>query len=148
MKPTSTGVQQRLLLRRDLGSPSQRDLAILRVLLDPGLRDSESCRMRVTNLDRASGDVQEREGNDTGDHAVVLGQRARSTADRYLPSGHPVPDDPDPDACRVFPTREHRPFMLYALVRMLKRPAARTDPAHVHPHRFHHASGATYLQAG
>ena len=57
-------------------------------------------------------------------------------------------DDPDPDADRVFLTRQRRPFTRYTLGRVLKRLAARAKLANIHPHRFRHTFGVTYLRAG
>ena len=68
--------------------------------------------------------------------------------DRYLQLARPWPDDPDPDADRVFLTRQRRPFSRYTLGRVLDRLAARTGLANIHPHRFRHTFGVTYLRAG
>ena len=96
----------------------------------------------------ASGEVRVREGKGTRDRTVALGQRARSMMDRYLQLARPWPDDPDPDADRVFLTRQRRPFSHYTLGRVLGRLAARTGLANIHPHRFRHTFGVTYLRAG
>ena len=149
VEPIAADDQQRLLDACDPRSPlGLRDLAILSVLLDTGLRSSELCRLRVADLDLASGEVRVRGGKGARDRTVALGQRARSMVDRYLQLARPWPDDPDPDADRVFLTRQRRPFTRYTLGRVLKRLAGRAKLANIHPHRFRHTFGVTYLRAG
>lgn len=79
---------------------------------------------------------------------VALGQRARSMVDRYMQLARPWPDDPNPDADRVFLTRQRRPLTRYTLGRVLKRLGARANLANIHPHRFRHTFGVTCLRAG
>ena len=149
VEPIAADDQQRLLDACDPRSPlGLRDLAILSVLLDTGLRSSELCRLLVADLDLASGEVRMRGGKGARDRTVALGQRARSMVYRYLQLARPWPDDPDPDADRVFLTRQRRPFTRYTLGRVLKRLAARAKLANIHPHRFRHTFGVTYLRAG
>ena len=149
VEPIAADDQQRLLEACDPRSPlGLRDLAILSVLLDTGLRSSELCRLRVADLDLASGEVRVRGGKGARDRTVALGQRARSMVDRYLQLARPWPDDPNPDADRVFLTRQRRPLTRYTLGRVLKRLGVRADVANIHPHRFRHTFGVTYLRAG
>ena len=95
VEPIAADDQQRLLDACDPRSPlGLRDLAILSVLLDTGLRSSELCRLRVADLDLASGEVRVRGGKGARDRTVALGQRARSMVDRYLQLGAPVAGRP------------------------------------------------------
>ena len=48
----------------------------------------------------------------------------------------------------MFLTRQRRPLTRYTLGRVLGRLAARTGLANIHPHRFRHTFGVTYLRAG
>ena len=63
VEPIAADDQQRLLDACDPRSPlGLRDLAILSVLLDTGLRSSKLCRLLVAGLDLASGEVRVRGG--------------------------------------------------------------------------------------
>ena len=97
VEPIAADDQQRLLDACDPRSPlGLGDLAILSVLLDTGLRSSELCRLRVADLDLASGEVRVRGGKGARDRTVAPGQRARSMVDRYPATRAPVAGRPGP----------------------------------------------------
>ena len=137
---------------RDIAADDRPDDVI--VDSEVGADDAVPCRdegapgdiaMRFANCLRGSARAR---GKGARDRTVALGQRARSMMDRYLQLARPWPDDPDPDADRVFLTRQRRPFSRYTLGRVLDRLAARTGLANIYPHRFRHTFGVTYLRAG
>ncbi len=61
-----------------------RNLALVSVLLDTGLRASELCHLRLDDLNLATGEVRVLSGKGAKDRVVALGRRSRAVVRRYV----------------------------------------------------------------
>ena len=61
-----------------------RNLAVVSVLLDTGLRASELCHLRLDDLNLATGEVRVLGGKGAKDRVVALGRRSRAVVTRYV----------------------------------------------------------------
>ncbi len=123
-----------------------RDTALISTLLDTGIRVSECARLRVQDVDLATGEVTITpwgSGLKTKGRHVYLGKSARKALWRYL-SGK---DDPAPGD-RLFLTDEGRPMDRNSIRQLLGRLGARAGINGCHPHRFRHTFAIEFLRNG
>ncbi len=117
---------------------ARRDLALLAIFLDTGVRLGELCRMQVQDLDR-DGAVMVRpfgSSRKSKPRMVYLGQRARFLAWHYLTDRETKPTD------ALIPLA---PKTIRNLLYSLGRRAGVDD---CHPHRFRHTFAIEYLRNG
>jgi integrase/recombinase XerD len=125
---------------------ARRDLAIILVLLDTGLRVSEIAFMKLgdVNLDDGSMMVRSRgSGKKSRNRIVYLGKVARTTVWRYLTTRQ----DQDEDA-PLFTTVNDRMMDRDCIRLALNRMAEVTHVQDCHPHRFRHTFAVEYLRNG
>jgi integrase/recombinase XerD len=119
-----------------------RDRAILEMLYATGLRVSELCALKVSQLNREEGYVRIF-GKGGKERVVPVGRPAMALTERYLASRSGVtPEEP------VFPAHANRFFTRVGIWKVIKRYAARAGILkNVHPHTLRH-SFATHLLSG
>jgi len=122
---------------------ARRDVAILLVLLDSGLRASELCDLETRDYTQDTGRLHVRHGKGDKARAVYLGARAQQALWRYLA------DRPGRNAASpLFATRSDRPLNRTNLLHHLQRIGANAGVTHVHPHRFRHTFAVQFLRNG
>ena len=65
-------------------STGLRNLAVVSMLLDTGLRASELCNLRLDDLNLATGEIRVLSGKGAKDRVVALGRRSREVVRRYV----------------------------------------------------------------
>jgi len=94
----------------DLESPlGIRDRAILETLYSTGIRRMELCNLKKLDLNLEEGFVMVREGKNSKDRVVPIGERAIAWLDKYLWELRPQLA-PDPDYGLVFLTKDGKPI--------------------------------------
>jgi integrase/recombinase XerD len=119
---------------------AKRDVAIILILLDTGLRASELCRLRVIDLDQITGELVIHpwgSGQKTKPRSVYIGKRARIETIKYL--GDRV-DGP------LFITERGNAFNRGLLRHLICRCAQRAGVKNATPHRFRHTFAIQYLR--
>lgn len=131
----------------------RRDTAIMRTLMDNGMRISSLAGLRYDPGDEAETDVFLKERllrirKDVGDHYVPIGKKAAAAIDRYLRirTTHPKADSPH----LWLGTRGHRTSQLTTsgIRQMIERRAEQAGLQGVHPHRFRRTFADDFLESG
>lgn len=95
IRPFSADQQQQLLDgARRRGSP-ERDVAIIKTLLDSGMRVSELCSLRIVDLDREDGSIRVI-GKGSKERSVYIGRSTRQALHVYLDRMRPGHHAEDP----------------------------------------------------
>jgi len=143
MTAETTGAKARYRMRRPTGL---RDQAILRLLLDTGVRAGECTHLNVGDVDVKTGQVTihpRNSGRKSRSRHVQLGRSARKSVWKYLASRE---DGDDPKA-PLFTTgkgfRLQRDSLRHLVRRLGKRAGVQ---GRVYPHRFRHTFAITYLR--
>jgi integrase/recombinase XerD len=126
---------------------ADRDLALLLVLLDCGIRSGEAGRCLVEDYDPKSGELQIRPfGNSrrkTKSRTVYLGKAAQRALWRYLATRKDLqPDDP------LFLSSTNRPMDSNSIRLLLVDLGDKAGIKNVHPHRFRHSFAIEFLRNG
>lgn len=122
---------------------TERDTAIILVLLDSGLRASELCALRVGDVDLATGRVDVRHGKGRKDRTTFIGPRTRKSLTKYLWTRTTTPDD----ALFASFTSGNR-LTVYGLQSLIRRVAQRADVPDHGLHRFRRTFAIESLRAG
>lgn len=120
-----------------------RDKAIILTLLDTGIRASELCRLRISDIDLQTGIIQVhpfKSGKKSRPRTIPIGVGTRKAIWRYLV------DRPKDNL--AFCTSKLRPLNRMTLLQLLTRLGERAEVAGVHPHRFRHTFAITFLRNG
>lgn len=118
---------------------ADRDLSIIMMLLDTGLRVGEAARLTVGDVNLDNGEVYVRpfrSGQKTKSRTVYLGAKSRQVVWKYIARNQATRDLSKP---------------LFGLADSSIRPLLRTigknaGVANVHPHRFRHTFAIMYLR--
>jgi integrase/recombinase XerD len=142
-KLADTNGRKAFSMKRPTGA---RDLAIVLMLVDTGLRVSELARLKVRDVDLSDGEVYVAPygtGRKTKSRLVYLGAAARRAVWRYLAQrDQTFPDDP------LFLTQEGRAMDRNNIRHLLVALGERCGVNNVHPHRFRHTFAIQYLRNG
>lgn len=122
------------------GFAQRRDTAIMRVLLDAGVRRNELLSMTVADLDVAEG-LALVDAKGGGRRAVQFGPKTAEALGRYLRLRATSPDAKLPQLWLSAPPKGHGAFGASGVNQMLKRRGEEAGVAgRVHPHRFRHTA--------
>ncbi|MGA2110610.1 MAG: tyrosine-type recombinase/integrase [Anaerolineales bacterium] len=145
-REANTVLRRAFVMRR---STSGRDVAILLLLLDTGVRASELCALKVGDLDLKTGRVEIKNGVPGGakggkGRTVYLGKSARRALWNYLSRRE---DGRDPDA-PLFLVSGNRLMRPNALLHVIEGIGKRAGVSNAFPHKFRHTFAITYLRSG
>ncbi len=125
---------------------AKRDRAIILTLLDTGIRSGECGRLKIEDVDLASGRVEVRpfrRSRKSKPRIVKLGKASRHAVWGYLVERkESSPDEP------LFLSRELNPFDRGTLYHLIFSIADKAGVAGAHPHRFRHTFAIQYLRNG
>jgi site-specific recombinase XerD len=122
---------------------NRRDTALLRMLIDTGVRASELAGLSVDDLDPEQ-NVAFVMGKGRRGRAVPYGSKTADALRRYLRARaqHPKAESP------TLWLGKQGPMTHWGIRQMLERRAAEAGVENVHPHRFRHTYAHTWLAAG
>ncbi len=121
-----------------------RDEALLRLLIDTGIRASEACRATLRDLDMANRRVMIY-GKGAKERMVSFGDTTARLLWRYMVErpesqpGHPL---------FALSTNEKKPFARRLLWQTVRRIGDRAEVPDARPHRFRHTFAIEYLRNG
>lgn len=119
-----------------------RDVAIIYILLDSGIRNGELCRLKIRDYDGARGRLFIEQAKHDKQRFVVLGKRSRKALWRYLstrPSARPD------EALLAVRSTDH--IDRNNLRHMLNKIGERAN-VKCHPHKFRHTFAINFLRNG
>ena len=119
-----------------------RDMAIVLVLVDTGLRASELCALEWRDYNQEAARLRVRHGKGDKERFVYLGAASQKALWRFLSSHKLEHNDP------LFPTREGTAINRMNLRNLLLVLARNAKVDHVHPHRFRHTFAVAFLRNG
>ncbi|MCX6786853.1 MAG: tyrosine-type recombinase/integrase [Candidatus Kaiserbacteria bacterium] len=125
---------------------TERDKAIVYLLLDTGLRASELCAIRLTDLDLNTNSITV-VGKGDKKRIVHVGKRTAKALWKLV-TPRLGKQDPDAYLFTVGDSADTRPLNRDTLRHLLDRIAERAGVANVYPHRFRHTFAITYLRNG
>ena len=122
----------------------RRDLAMIRLLMDCGLRLSELANLRVEDVDLKHLDVVRVTGKGVKTRAVPFGAKTGKALDRYLRDrrAHRYADD------AALWLGERGPYSVWGIDERLRARAATAGIEGLHAHRFRHTFAADWLANG
>ena len=125
------------------GFAERRDTAIIRMLIDSGLRAKEIMSMAVDDVDLAAGEASVM-GKGAKGRTVAFGNKTAQALDRYLRvrRSHKATERPE------LWLGIRGPLGTTGLAQMLRRRGAQASVADVHAHRFRHTWAHEWLAAG
>lgn len=140
------GNRRSFVMRR---STADRDQAIILMLLDTGLRASELCALKVSDVDGKTGKVDVKHGADGGakggkGRTVYLGKTGRRALWRYLVLRGETKNLDAP----LFLGKMNRAMNRDTLRQMISALGRKAGVKKCHPHRFRHTFAITYLRSG
>lgn len=121
----------------------RRDMAIMRMLIDTGIRAGELIGLEVTDLDDTE-NVARVMGKGRRARSVPFGAKTADALRRYRRGrlSHPLRDLP------ALWLGKKGPLTVSGLAQLLERRAKEAGVTDVHPHRFRHTYAHTWLAAG
>ncbi len=131
---------------------SWRDLALLELLYDSGLRVGEACGLRLEDLDLAAGWVRVEQGKGGRDRVIPLAEPAVTAIDAYLDHGRaalltraPAQTSPSPV---LFVNGRGRPMTTRDARRVISRLGGVLDGRPIWPHLLRHSFATHLLEGG
>jgi site-specific recombinase XerD len=136
-------IRQLLAACKGSGFTEIRDTAMIRMLLDCGIRRSELMAIKVDDLDFEQ-DVAVVMGKGRRARSAPFGLETKKALRNYLRTRrrHPYADRPELWLGRLGPLK------FEALKMMLDRRALQAGIGHIHAHQFRHTFAHTWLHAG
>lgn len=123
----------------------RRDLAILRILIDAGVRVAELAGIRITDIDLATSTVLVI-GKGRRERIVPLGPKSMQAIDRWIRARARLTHAASP---RLLITDRGGSFGVDGIRAMLTARATRAGiDMHLHPHLFRHTMAHTWLTIG
>ena len=125
------------------GFRERRDLAILRLFIDTGMRVAELAGIKLEDLDQEY-NVAAVLGKNRRPRLCPFGRKTAMALDRYLRARS---QRRDADAPNLW-LGSGGPMTVNGIAHMVRRRAAQAGVVHVHPHRFRHTFAHQWLAAG
>jgi site-specific recombinase XerD len=122
---------------------SRRDLAILRLLIDTGMRRSEIAGLKVGDLDWEQ-NVAHVLGKGRRPRVCPFGRKTAQALDRYLRARANHADAESP----LLWLGQHGPLGVGGLRYVVETRAAQAGLKHLHPHQFRHTFAHQWLAEG
>ena len=119
-----------------------RNKAIIIVLLDTGIRASELCQLKISDVDFVNNQFTIL-GKGNKQRVVNFSDRTAEILKSYLDSRGEYPHD-----AALFASTDNRHPTRASLLHLLYRVAKRANVPHVHPHRFRHTFAINFLRNG
>jgi site-specific recombinase XerD len=122
---------------------SRRDLAILRLLIDCGMRRSEIAGVQVGDVDWEHNVIHVL-GKGRRPRACPFGRKTAQALDRYMRTrpAHPHADSP------MLWIGQHGPLGVAGIRYVVETRAAQAGLEHIHPHQFRHTFAHQWLAEG
>lgn len=120
-----------------------RDIAIMLVLVDSGIRVAELCALKRSDYDKKLGRLQIRHGKGDKARMVFLGQAGQRALWRYL-----VERDELAPGAPLFTTASGRAMEVGTVRNMIMRCGERCGVLGASPHRFRHTFAINFLRNG
>lgn len=117
----------------------KRNIALILVLLDTGIRNSELCNLRTDDLDLRLGKLSV-EGKGAKQRHVYLGEKTKRALWRYLAERE--------DEGFLFLTRDKKQMRGIWVRTLIKRIGNKAGVRNAYPHRFRHTFAINYLRNG
>ena len=118
-----------------------RNQCVLLFLLDTGIRASELCALKISDVDLKTGKVSV-QGKGSKERQCYLGKVTRRSLWRYVADREAEPDDP------LFVTWDGRPLRRYWLRKLISKIGKKAGVPGVYPHRFRHTFAVQFLRNG
>jgi site-specific recombinase XerD len=143
--PAFTRAEVQDLLKACQGSDApERDVALVLLMLDTGVRASEVCALTVADVDPKTGSVMVHQGKGRKDRNCYIGAQARRALLRYL-LVRPSAASTDP----LFPSQQTGQHLTTnGLLLFCIRLGRRAGVAECHPHKFRRTCAIESLRAG
>lgn len=122
---------------------SDRNKAIILLMLDTGIRASELCDLKVEDMDNRNNRIFIREGKGMKERMLPFSPRTGQMIWRYLAGRKEArPDD------ALFVSRLNRPLNRTKLAEMFSILGKRAGVSGFHPHRLRHTFAVMYIRNG
>jgi integrase/recombinase XerD len=124
---------------------SDRNVAILTLLLDTGLRVGELERLTVSDVNTNTGEIMVKPhgtAKKTHGRVVYMGKAARKALWKYLSARETYPNDP------LFLTDDGRAISQNTVRQLVTSVAKRAGVQKAHPHKFRHTFAIQFLRNG
>jgi site-specific recombinase XerD len=145
--PALTDDEVRLLIKSCHGKTfcDKRDEAIVRLMVETGLRANELVELRCDDLDLMNGTVVVRRGKGGKARVCPFGSQTATVLDRYVRvrKSHASPGN-----TQLFTGYHIATFTYWALAQTLRRRARQAGIAGFHVHRLRHTAATRWLRHG
>lgn len=123
----------------------RRDEALIRVMLETGMRAGEAAALELGDVDLVAGVVVVRRGKGGKGRTVPIGPQAAVALDRYLRlrRGHRLAESP-----ALWLGDRGKPFSYDGLHKTLRERARAAGVEGFHPHKLRHTAAHRWLAAG
>lgn len=122
----------------------RRDMAVLRLFIDTGIRLGEMSGLKVTDLDLDQLNVIYVTGKGDRGRAVPVGAKTAEALSRYLRARRSVPGAESP----ALWLGRKGPLSESGITQLVKRRATQAGLTGIHPHRFRHTFAHQWLAQG
>jgi integrase/recombinase XerD len=123
----------------------RRDEAIVRLMLETGLRASEVVGLQVSDVDLTRGLLVVRRGKGFKGRIAPFGPQVATALDRYLRMRRRHADETDP---QLFVGAQRKSFSYWGLAKSLRDRAKGAGIEGFHLHRMRHTAATRWLAAG
>jgi site-specific recombinase XerD len=145
--PTLTDEEVRLLIKACHGKTfcDRRDEAIVRLMVETGLRANELVELQCGDLDLMNGTLVVRRGKGGKGRVAPFGPQTATVLDRYLRMRR---THASPDNTQLFTGYHIETFSYWGLARTLRRRAKEVGIVGFHVHRLRHTAATRWLRHG
>lgn len=142
VQPFTDEQVEALLTAARKGLHPLRDVAILNVLQDTGMRASELCGLRFSDWDITTRQFSIQEGKGKKARPAYMGKETTKALWKYVDLDGREADDP------LFYSRAGEPMTYNALYHLFRRLGQASGVREAHPHRMRHTFAIQFLKNG